>query len=306
METIYDMDMRFVLLADQFNKKLAAQETKFIDRIKQLEETNLKLARANLELDSKFTNQLNEFNLFRSKYQRTVEFTEDLERKFTQWIKELGSADFKLTNKLEQLESSTEEQKSKLTNELKQLKSNTELQQAKLTNQLDEFKVKYQRTVEFTEDLESKLFSQTRQLKEMNNGLETKLTNQIVQVKQDIEDKNPLVLIGFERPVGRDASGFVPIFSTKKCFNLDYHIHNTTIILESLLAFDIKELNLPQRFKFTFYDEINSKFSIGDSNYINWLQVKKIFEFCDKHNINVLLDGSDQYQGKSLRDWIAK
>lgn len=228
METIYDMDMRFVLLADQFNKKLAAQETKFIDRIKQLEETNLKLARANLELDSKFTNQL------------------------------------------------------------------------------DEFKVKYQRTVEFTEDLESKLFSQTRQLKEMNNGLETKLTNQIVQVKQDIEDKNPLVLIGFERPVGRDASGFVPIFSTKKCFNLDYHIHNTTIILESLLAFDIKELNLPQRFKFTFYDEINSKFSIGDSNYINWLQVKKIFEFCDKHNINVLLDGSDQYQGKSLRDWIAK
>lgn len=303
METIYDMDMRFVLLADQFNKKIAAQETKFIDRIKQLEETNLKLARANLELDSKFTNQLNEFNLFRSKYQRTVEFTEDLERKFTQWIKELGSADFKLTNKLEQLESSTEEQKSKLTNELKQLKSNTELQQAKLTKQLDEFKVKYQRTVEYTEDLESKLFSQTRQLKEMNNGLEIKLTNQIVQVKQDIEDKNPLVLVGFSQSCNN------PRFATKKTFKLDEYRrfeNGDWMILDSLLALNIKEINLSPGLKFCFSDNFNCINHIGNSmsGAINWLEVKKIFEFCDKHNINVLFNGSDQYQGKSLRDWI--
>lgn len=133
--------------------------------------------------------------------------------------------------------------------------------------------------------------------------LETKLTNQIIKIKQDIENKNLSVLIGFR--FERDLRG-IPVFSTKKCFNLEYHIHHTTLILESLLSFDIKELNLPSNvnFRFTFRDDFNDRYNINNQGSPCWHSIKKIFEFCDKHNINVLFDGSVQYQGRRIRDLI--
>jgi hypothetical protein len=61
MESIYDMDTRFVLLETRFNNLMAGQEDKFITRIKELEELNLKLFKANQDMEKEF-NKLLEAN----------------------------------------------------------------------------------------------------------------------------------------------------------------------------------------------------------------------------------------------------
>lgn len=259
MEPIYDISMRFKLLEAQFNEKLEAQEA----RITQLENTNIKLVKANKELESKL--------------------------KKTSW-------DF------EELDSRLQSQTSQL------IQMNDSLE-TKFTIQLEDTIAKLQRDQDEIYD-----WIKLKNLR-LDEDIST-LKNQIVRLKGE---KNPLVLIGFKSEYCNQTQKkfeVIPIFASKK--SIDFHNYpSTTIIMESLLELNIKELNLPLAFTFVFNDNIDYSYKIVHEQSsgctfihhnnpwnINLDSVKRIFEFCDKHNINVLLNGSNKYQGIRLRDWI--
>jgi len=108
MESIYDMDKRFELLEAQFNK--------------QLEDINLKLAKANLDLEEqKSINHQIQGELFQMLTQKVL----NLENKFNSQLYKISKANEELETKLliqaRQLEAMNKSLESKLMDQINQL-----------------------------------------------------------------------------------------------------------------------------------------------------------------------------------------
>lgn len=160
MESVYDMDIRFSLLEAQFNKKIQALENNLLNQIKELEDKNLKLLKANLDLESSFVNRikgLEELNLNAIKTITNKNF--ELERKNKE-NEELHAEHQKLQGELYET----------IINKIQDIEIMFE-------TKINELNVECKKNDSKTEEIESKLLTQTKQLN-------TKLSDEIVKVKK--------------------------------------------------------------------------------------------------------------------------
>jgi len=178
MESIYDMDIRFELLEAQFNKKLTAQESKFIDRIKKLENVNLILAKANLDLEKEFELQ-----------------NKLLESKFNTRIEELEKSNFEIIKTLTMKNLELQ----KVNNEFRdiqgeQLKLQAELYKT-ITEKITQIETQFDKKLELytkkTDDLDLELDKVNKILAEQQNEIkEIKDLFQIEYKKLEREKQN--------------------------------------------------------------------------------------------------------------------
>jgi C4-dicarboxylate-specific signal transduction histidine kinase len=92
MESIYDMDTRFVLLETRFNNLMAGQEDKFITRIKELEELNLKLLKANQDMEKEFNKLLEANQNMEQEFNKKLEIQIELLDEITCKVKEYSDS----------------------------------------------------------------------------------------------------------------------------------------------------------------------------------------------------------------------
>lgn len=134
------------------------------------------------------------------------------------------------------------------------------------------------------------------------NNLTNVLNNTHKDLLQTIDEKTKYkkVLIGYRC---HSCSGHIPVFANINQFKKLYS-EVQIFILESLLELNIKVLNLLPNMR--FLNDNDNGFSIlkrpSDDGFIPQT-LKRVFDFCNKHNIRVLYCGSDKWEGKYISEY---